>query len=192
MTSLYRAGSFLETQAERVAKENEGVSSNIKHWDERSGDCILRIDWVKFLSLVALASFVVGRKYRPSAKPSFARFLVSWVLLLLVGAYYGASYFYAVEQAEHAKLGSVMSEVLAKPGVHEALPDFDTNEDAILLYLDYLRLRRTRWYEIEIVDTYFPKWLYRTLVERPRERPYFAGKLESAAEKKGIRWETWQ
>jgi hypothetical protein len=174
----------IESRISELSKDNDNLTLDIKYWEESAGNFNLRLDRLKFLSLIALLSFFVGRKFRPTLKPSLLRLLVIVIVLTLIGTYCSAMYFYSVEQQQFAKNRYLFLKDFGNSDHKSIETGSEITLNLINLFEDYYRLKNTRWYEARIVDTDFPKWFYRTFFERPYDHTKLPEDIRDAAEKR--------
>lgn len=186
-SSVSALNACIEARISELSKNNDKAVSNIKHWEVQAGNYILRLNRLKFLALIGLLSFCIGRRFRPNLKPSFMRLIVTFFVLTVIGVHSIAMYFFSVEQQEHARNRFLFSDGTRSPDQKSNRQDQKISENLIWLFSDYTRLKSTRWYEVRIVDSYFPQWFYRTFWEGPYGQKTIPKDIRDAAEKKGIR-----
>jgi hypothetical protein len=183
--SISALNDSIEARISELSKNKDKAISNIKHWEEQSSNYILRLNRIKFLALIGLLSFCAGRRFRPNLNPSFMRLTATLLVLAVIGAHSSAMYFFSVEQQEHARNRFLFSESI-KADEKSTRQDQEISENLIRLFKDYIRLRSTRWYEVRIIDNYFPRWFYRTFWGQPSDEITFPKDIRDAAEKKGL------
>lgn len=135
----------------------------IENWNDQISSNYLGFIAIKFLILWAFLSLLFSTKLEQVEPYPLVRFFKVLLILILIGLFFIASYFYATEQLIYAELNGI--EVTS--GITNASAKEDWNNSIEQFKQKVQDERKSRpnklWWDIRFVDDYYYKWIYQNI-----------------------------
>lgn len=146
-------------------EENESLRRlwGIEYWKEEMSSNSNGFRAIKFLILWAVFSLLLSQKLGQVRPYPWARFLKVLLILIIIGIFFIASFFYAVEQSVHAELNGI--EVKIGVTTENAKEDWKNSIEQFKQKVQDEREFRASgyWWYIRFMDDDFYKWIYRNI-----------------------------